>query len=353
MRSTSTILFLIFFCPLVGLATQVRVNNNLGIADEIIVHSSLADVLANHVAIGDSIILEHSLIPYDGGNITVDVMVRIFGTGYFLGDNDCTQADLRTAKIDQLTITADLVLVSGIEIETVLVEANNVRLTRCNITSHLGLGTTGPIITPFISQNFIEGSNAGALVDIANATNFIIKNNFMNNTNAAGTHNVRVTTGSGVILNNLFFGEPDNLFHNAVVQNNYFEDSEIMPASTSLTVSFNLARSTFLTAWGGAANSNYGGDPEHEPDSVYCFTLMDGVSRDGKYQLNAWNTDPNTGNPATNAGADGNDIGMYSGVTTYVLSGMPKLPSIAKYNGSVQGTQSGGSTAVVKGKSRR
>lgn len=353
MRSTSTILFLIFFCPLLGLATQVRVNNNLGMANEITVHSSLVDVLANHVVIGDSIILEHSDIPYDGGNVIVNIKVRIFGTGYFLGDNDCTQADIRSAKIDELTITTDQVQISGVEIRLCSVEANSVRVQRCNITEYLGLGTTIGINQPYISQNFIEGPNGGPILDIVDVTNYVIKNNFIHNTNIAGSHNLRVTDGSGVILNNLFFGTPDNLIHNAVVQNNYFEDSEILPASTSLTVSFNLARSTFLDSWGGAGNSNYGGSPEHEPDSVYCFTLLDGVSRDGKYQLNAWNTDPNTGNPATDAGADGNDIGMFSGVKTYVLSGMPRLPSIAEYNGSIQGTQGGGSTAVVKAKSRR
>ncbi|MFT4679576.1 MAG: hypothetical protein ACI84C_001532 [Flavobacteriales bacterium] len=353
MRSTSTLLFLIFFCPSLGLATQVRVNNNPGMANEVTIHSSLVDVLANHVVVGDSILLEHSDTPYDGGNVTVSIQVRIFGTGFFLGDNDCTQADLRTAKIDELTIEADLVLVSGIEIGRCSIEADFVRVNRCNISEYLGLGTTGSINTPRVGQNFIEGSNAGPILDIVDVTNYVIKNNFIHNTNTSGSHNMRVTDGSGVILNNLFFGTPDNLIHNAVVQNNYFEDSEIMPASSSLTVSFNLARSTFLDDWGGAVNNNYGGSAEHEPDSVYCFTLMDGVSRDAKYQLNAWNTDPNSGNPATNAGADGNDIGMFSGVKTYILSGMPGLPSVAKYSGSVQGTQGGGSNAVVKAKSRR
>ncbi|MCB0761176.1 MAG: hypothetical protein KDC12_06590 [Flavobacteriales bacterium] len=353
MRATSTLLILMLFVPLVSMGTLLRVNNNPSVADEITVHSSLADVLANHAAPGDTVLLESSDLPYDGGLITLDISLTIFGTGYFLEDNDCTQADVRPATIEELQINAPNARVAGIHIGTCNIDANQVRLMRCYITEYLGVGTASPVTSVYINGNFIEGSHATALVDLANATNITLKNNFIHNTNAGGAHNCKITTGSGVILNNLFFGEPDNLFHNAVVQNNYFELSEIDPLSTALTVSYNLASSTFLTAWGGAGNNNFGGLPEHQPDTVYCFTLMDGVSRDGKYQLNAWNTDPNSGNPAENAGADGNDIGMFSGTTTYVLSGMPPIPSVARYNGSIQGTQSGGTSATVKGKSRR
>jgi hypothetical protein len=351
MMPTRTLLLLVGLGFAATLTTQAQTLHRInadGTGDFTNITTALADV---SVTAGDTLIVEHAASTYDVTGVTVNKAVKIFGTGYFIPDNDCTQANQQVSKTGPITITADNAIIGGLQTSKVFVNANYVRVMRNNIKQYLGLGNTGNVTSVMVQQNFIEGSTDSVLVSVVNCSNFVITNNFIQNLSVSGTAiNTRVLTGNGLILNNSFHGQPNCEFHNATVQNNIFENSEFyasasggVDASTAVSVSNNLSYGTFLNSdWGQALSST------NWPDTGYCYILI-GVTRDGRYQLSStWNS-----NPATNGGADGRDIGPFGGSYPYVLSGMPPLPSVAQYSGSATGTQSGGTTSTVKGKSRR
>jgi hypothetical protein len=335
--------------PLFAGATIIRVNNTpAGAAIESSLNQAIIDALP-----GDTIIVEHSDINYDAGStITVDKDLTIFGTGYFLADNDRTQADIRQATIDAVEFVegSDGAKMAGLEIGDVIINESHVTVYRCNITGQVLFGSTTSIASSGLSQNFLKSTESDAVIRVVDCTNFFIQANYIHNENAGGTSNVRIEgSSSGLILNNLFYGDPDNVFLNAFVQNNIFQDSEFQAAtSLNVTVSNNISKTDFLnTEWGETDVALYSIDP----DSVLCHVDLAGVTRDGEFQLNSlW---PCPFNPACSGGADGNDIGMFGGTRGYVLSGMPPIPSVFEYSGSATGTNTGGTTSTVGGKSRR
>jgi hypothetical protein len=349
------VLSLILFIPFFASATIIRVNNTGAAGPS--VETSLITAIAG-ASVGDTIIVEHSSLVYDSGStISVDKDITIFGTGYFLADNAQTQADTKQAIIDAVEFVGASAgaEIAGLEIGDVTINVNSITVHRCNITGQVQIGATGNVIGAGLSQNFIKSSQGDALVRVIDATNFFVQANYIHNTNSGGTNNMRVEgTSSGLVLNNLFYGDPENIFKNGFVQNNIFEESEIdVVSSTGITVEHNMCKTTFLTD-DYPLEFNISLDfavTSIDPDSVLCHTDLAGVSRDGEFQLNGlW---PCPGNPACNAGADGNDIGMFGGTRAYVLSGMPPIPSVFEYSGSATGTNTGGTTSTVKGKSRR
>lgn len=342
MRSSHSILILGLLLISICVQSQTRHRvNNTGVSAPF----TTLDAAVAAAVDGDILILDHSDTPY---TLSSDMSKRliIYGPGYYLEDNDSTQADIRTATISSINYVSgsENSNVSGIIFDNVSIEADDIQIYRCRLDGPLIIGAAGAVDGVFINQCFMEASES-ILVDIVNATNLVFMNNFCNNLDAAGTFNFRFQDGNGLILNNVFYGTPDNIFKNATVQNNYFEKSEFNTGTSSnLVVSHNISEGIFLnTEWGEGDVNKY----EQPPDSVFCLLLLDGVTRDGKYQLR------NPGSNALGAGADGLDIGMYGGSDPYIKSGMPKIPSVWFYNGSGSGTQGGGTTVVVKTKSHK
>lgn len=303
----------------------------------------------NASADGDIIIVEHSDVSY--GNVILNRNLTIYGPGYYLQENwetDSTQWDFRPATVGTITIqnNASGASIQGVTIGNVIVEqCDSLEISRNKITGTVRLGTTGAAKNVVLTQNFIEGSPT-ILVEIVNATSYMISNNYIKNTNNSATHAVLVTSGNGLVLNNLFLGSPDNVLKNSVVQNNYFENSEIdVTNSSNLTVTHNISRSNFLaTSYGGILNNNIS---SVEPDSLYCFEMS--TSPDVVY---SW-YNPNPLNPILVPGADGKTRVMYGGARPYVPSGMPPIPSIWLISGSSTGTTTGGVSVEIKTKSRK
>jgi hypothetical protein len=298
---------------------------------------------------GDIIIVEHSDISY--GNAIVDRNVTIYGPGYYLQENwatDSTQWDFRPATIGNLTIqnSGSGATIQGVTIGSLVVEqCDSLEISRNKITGSVRLGTVGNAKNVILTQNFIEGPPS-ILVEIVNATSYMISNNYVKNTNNSATNSIFVNSGNGLVLNNLFLGSPDNVFKNSTVQNNYFEDSEIdVTNSSNLTVTHNIGRSNFLsTSYGGIVNNNIS---SVEPDSLYCFEMS--TSPDVVY---SW-YNPNPLNPILTPGADGKTRVMFGGALPYVPSGMPPIPSIWLVSGSSTGTTTGGTSVEIKTKSRK
>lgn len=368
MRSAQTFfvtLVLMLFIPLASSATIHRVNNTpeAGIGTFSSLTAALADIT---VLPNDTILVESSDITYDVGGVTVNKSVRIFGTGYFLEDNPNTQADIRPATFDDITFNgaSSMSMLGGITAQSIRINVDQIRILRCNITEWLGIGTAGNVTNCTIYQCFIQGSS-DSLVSVVNCTNYVFRNNLVNAENIACQHIMKVHSGSGLVLNNIFKGgntsSSDNIIlKNATVQNNQFAEYASFNTGTSSNVTAHncISEDDFLNNYGGLANNHTVEILTVEGysiDSLNCHSVLVGVSRDGEYQMNAIWTDishPGNPNPAYDGGADGTHIGIMGGSDPYVLSGMPPVPSVAGYTGSASGTPSGGSSATVKGTSR-
>lgn len=360
-------LALMLLIPLASLATIHRVNNTpeAGIGTFLSLNSALA---AASFAVVDTILIESSDLTYDVGGVTIDRAVRIYGTGYFLEDNPNTQADTRHATFDTITFASgsESSSLAGITTETIRVTVDQIRILRCNITEWIGIGTNGSVANCMVYQCFIQGAS-DSLISVINCSNFIFRNNLINAENDACEHIMNVHEGSGIVLNNIFKGGSTDpltsniILKNTTVQNNQFGQYATFNTGTSSNVTANncISEDDFLNSYGGGANNHVVEILTVEGysiDSMNCHSVMVGVSRDGEYQINSiWTDTSHLGNPnpAYNGGVDGTHIGVMGGTDPYVLSGMPPVPSVTGYTGSASGTVSGGSSASVKGKSRR
>lgn len=370
MRSAQTLFLttvLMLLISLASSATILRVNNTPEAGSNTYASLDLALNDASTVQI-DTILIESSDIIYDSGGVTINKQVRIYGTGFYLDDNPCTQADKRAATFNTITFGSgsEGSLLGGVIANTVRIEVSQIRLMRCNIENWLGLGTDGNITNCMVYQCFIEGEN-DSLVSIVNCTNFVFRNNLINQIDTTiSNHILKVHEGSGIILNNIFKGgnkfEVDNIvLKNTTVQNNQFGRyaSFNTTSSSNVTAHNCISEDDFLADYGGTTNNHtmeIFTVEGYSIDSLNCHSVMLGVSRDAIYQINsAWtNTShPFNPNPAYFGGADGLHIGLAGGSDPYVLSGMPPIPSVAEYSGSASGTPSSGSSAAIKGKSRR
>ena len=114
---------------------RFRVNNTGASAS----FTDLAAAIAG-VADSDILIVEHSDTKYSASPTEINKLLTIYGTGYYLEDNDSTQADIRTSSVGTLNITTDGVTISGITADTIKINANNVIVERCLILEHLIIG---------------------------------------------------------------------------------------------------------------------------------------------------------------------------------------------------------------------
>jgi hypothetical protein len=89
------------------------------------------------------------------------------------------------------------------------------------------------------------------------------------------------------------------------------------------------------------------------PDSVFCLGAAGpgSLSTDGQYQTNLGGYDPDSDNPIFDG--TNTNFGMYGGTNPYLLSGMPRIPSVYEYIGSGTGTGTSGTSSTVKSKTHK
>ena len=282
-------------------AKKWRVNNT-GIPSDFT--TANAAVNSPLVSNGDTVYFESSMLSY-GGLYLVKRLV-IIGPGYFLGENDSTQADLKPASFDQATFST----------------GSNGTIVRGMTFTHTynDLGASG--IT--LENNRIEGMS----VNSGGSGNVIIRNyittlSLTNTQNALVANNVIIksawnevcffiqTDASATVLNNIFLGKVS--IRNSVFRNNICTltaGQSPLFFSENSTVENNIGASTQF----GTTNGN---QENVDMTTVFEFT----GSSDGQYKLKA-------GSPAIGAGVGGTDCGMFGGNYPYILSGMVSGPSV-------------------------
>ncbi|MCD4819664.1 MAG: hypothetical protein K8S23_13330 [Candidatus Cloacimonetes bacterium] len=312
-------------------ATVWRLNNIPGVDADFI--TNLQDAV-DGVTSGDTIYVEQSPFSYDGATISKQVI--LIGGGYWLTENDSTQASEEESEIGGLVFNpgSEGSIVSGFAIYheltlfMITINTDNIIIERCflyfgakdydNIAPIMYINGNLNNIT--IRQNWMYYYNvSGAGVCIyfnGDSQNVLIKNNFISsNTSNLSGGSIRMEIGSTVnspqISNNIIEGEIHTF--NCVYVNNILLGGNFYNGSGGI-IANNLCNGTQFP------------DTDNNQQNVDMATVF--VDHD-LYIDNGYILAP--GSPAIGAGFNGGDCGMFSndyGGVPYVLSGLPAIPAI-------------------------
>jgi hypothetical protein len=308
-------------------ATVWRVNNNPVVNANF---STIATALSSGlVLINDTIYVEGSAQNY--GALTVNKNVVLIGTGYFLTDNDTTQAFAQPTIVTSMTISIAGARIFGFQINgQVSINANDVIFERNRINQ---TSTSGNALIVQSSRNNINirnnwiqrpitssCCNSGWALDIStSATNIFVIGNIIkagtkansNSWDQNSTGAIRMANNAtAVFANNVVLGHM-TLF-NAIFNDNIQLNGTYSPTNMVL-VSHNIGHSTqFGTSNGNQTNVNM--------STVFTYGPS-GEDVDNHYRLSATS-------PALGAGTSGIDVGAFGGDYPYYLSGLPAIPAV-------------------------
>ena len=267
----------------------------------------------------------------------------ILGPGYFLGQNDDSQAGLFSAQVDSLTFNAGSgqTLVSGLHIKDVIqintsqitLESNLVMFERNAYLIYIAAELSGIVI----KKNYIENTlnNFGSdVIEIKDGSSVTLLNNFIKqNYYTCGYVKLIKTYSSTLvnIINNTLTGCIE-LHTGATMKNNIWMNDNIVGTFTKSSGSYNVTENGTLT-----------GTTDIQSADIEAVFVGSG-STDGKWQLS-------TGSEAKGAGEGGTDCGMFGGTDPYILSGINQsLPRIYYLSSSGQGTATSGLQVHIKAK---
>jgi len=319
MKNLTFLLFLVIIFSIDLNGAVYRVNNTGADAD----YTSLQ---AAHDAAtsGDTLYVEAS--PTDYGTLIISKKIHIFGTGYFLGENLNLQANVISSKVYDIFLASgcDESTIQGMTIDHAILLSGNpaisdVIISRNHIIGGIYLSTTGLIEDMFIMQNFIEGTfNPYFSIHTLGASNknLIVMNNIFSYTGVYSRINFHAQT-SAVFLNNILA-----LFTvsttNSDFQNNVWLNAAAANPGLNL-FSYNVATATQVPA---------GSNNQQNVNSASIFVgypTQGSYTSDNRYELLP-------GSPAEGTGNGGVDCGVYGGTSSYVISGIPPIPTIYKFD---------------------
>ena len=294
-------------------ATKWRVNNTPGIDADFTTFKEAHDGAST----GDTIYFEGSPTYY-GSNDTVYRQLVIIGPGYFLNENDSTQANIVSAKLNDVVFMSgsEGSIISGMYINgNIHIGTNNITIERNFINEHLCLCAS-------------DENN-----DEYNIANCIIKQNYLKEGTYASSENTA--------LNILFY---NNIAERIILND---ESSATIENNTLITTTFlegiraynSTIRNNVLygRVYTGTANLIENNLEYITGSEVYLLT----GSSDGRYKLKE-------GSPAIGAGYDGEDCGAFGGNQPYVISGIPAGPHIFEADVSTSGSAGSGLPVILK-----
>jgi hypothetical protein len=302
-------LLLLIFATLCMTTTQVsakkwRVNNSGIPADFTTANAMINSPLVNN---GDTAYFESSMFSYGGALFTKRLVV--FGPGFFLGENDSTQANPQYATLNEATfdqgsdgtVMKGMTTNSWVTIGSGSYHVNNITLECNNLASTAVYSGSGHVII----RNYMPNLHIQA------GSNILVAGNIMTRVGGTSYPSFSMWAGaSATVSNNVFVG---NVYLvNAVFRNNIQLTTNVPDCYTvtNSVVENNIGASTqFGNARGNQQNVDM--------TTVFLYT----GSSDGKYRLKP-------GSPAIGAGVGGVDCGSFGGNYPYVLSGMVSGPSV-------------------------
>jgi len=313
--------FLFLFSLLFSLdldAAVYRVNNTGADAD-------YTDIQAAHDAAspGDTLYVEASPTSY--GTLTISKKIHIFGTGFFLGENLNLQANVVPSKIDYIYLASgcDESTVQGMAIIFHILTSGNpsfadVIISRNYINGGIYLNSTALIEDIFVLGNYIRGSyNTYYSIRTLGTSNknLVVLNNIFDYGSVYSYISFHGQT-SAIFTNNIFLNSSVSAV-NSDFQNNVFLTSSVTNLNQN-TFSYNVATGTQIPA---------GSNNQQNVNNASIFVgypTQGSYTTDNRFELLM-------GSPAEGAGNGGVDCGVFGGTQPYILSGIPPIPTIYKF----------------------
>ncbi|WP_340111561.1 hypothetical protein [Maribellus mangrovi] len=290
-------------------AKSWRVNNTPGVDADF---NSLT-AARDSASAGDTLYIEGSASTY--GDFNINKKLIIIGPGYFLTENDSSQANKLDAIMNNVRIQANGIIFSGIRTTGyILNQASNTVITRNYVTdaSH-GISLAhdvNNIHDVVVSQNFCT-----QIMKNRDARDILIFNNIVSTYILLGTASDDFT---GVIKNNVV-GYYIEAVH-AEIKNNIIY-SESNPYNSNYIGYKILSGSTFQYNLFAGATVPSGIGNVANVDMSIVYTDFENQNVDNDFTLK-------DGSPAAGAGENGTDCGAFGGDQPYVLSGIPGVPHI-------------------------
>ncbi len=343
---TITILSVTCFFWLGTHATSWRLNNNPAIQADFTTFEEAHDAASP----GDTIYVEGNGTENHYGIVTITKKLIVIGPGYFLNENDSTQANKAAARFRAITINPGAegteiyglnIFYSGSGFMGITINASNVIVARNYFQAGPDRITFGPynISNVAVFQNFaysIITTNGYGV------SNLLIANNFVFTTIELNQHT------SATVINNVV--KTSVLAQYSVIKNNIIYQGTTYPFGfnfgTSNEISYNLVAGTLH----GGSNPPDPPGTDNVADIVPALIFVDfdgslGYSTDGQWQLNAAGI-------AIGAGENGVDCGMFGGPSPYILSGMAPVPHIYEAIVPISGSTITGLPVTIKIKSQ-
>lgn len=356
------IIILIFACTISMSiqAAKIRVNNRAGLSAA---HTTFASAVTA-AAVGDTLFIEGSPISY--GTVTLSKNLTVVGPGYFLTQNDSTQAIIFPATFDAMTVsstgagsTISGLTFIGAPVALLTVSANNVSVSRNFFQQNTGTSTStairisANINNTAILQNFFLVTTTTTVQPMAIElqtgphANVIISNNMImagSPPSTTTTHStattkraiVMPTNSSAVISNNTIIGDLV-LYNSTVVDNILIRGNITTNASFPINSQYNMGG---LTQW-GTANNNL-----TNINMTTMFAQTGLVTEDRYWLLSGGSSANGTSSTGSNRGATG-------GTMPYKLSGIPPFPAVWSATVPPTGSASSNLNVNVKAKAHR
>ena len=160
------------FCGIIYGQHLIRVNNDPAADGDYLTLQEAND----NAAAGDTIYVEGSINNYADGAI-IDKRLTIIGPGYFLSENDSTQANALYAKFDggiNFSTGSAGSVIAGIDCN-ITISVDNITVKRCNAGSIILYADVKNIL---ITQNYVSSIWTSSYGKI---TNSVISNNIISN----------------------------------------------------------------------------------------------------------------------------------------------------------------------------
>lgn len=345
-RKTFVLLITILISVNQSFAGKWRVNSNTDIN---------ADFSSLHTAINSSSVNAGDTLYCEGGSyfgdVSVDKHIVIIGPGYFLSQNDSTQAYTAASSIQNLTFKpgSDNSKIMGMKILGTLSIGNDSQYdTVSNIT----------IMRNHIYQ--IRDNGRTYNYDASKFYNIKIINNYITYSVSFSQYTKTLFLKNNIILYTVSLSPVTaDVINNTIIYDHYsnsafsakncnINNNIIINPGTGAALStqtYNLSENNNLSnnIISDATNAN---NPSNYYSATLAATVENSGSPDAKYQLK-------TGSPAIGYGTNGDDCGAFGGSQPYVLSGQPFLvPHI--YEATIPGSvnKSNGLNIIIKAKAQ-
>ena len=303
-----------------------RVNN---MPDNHADFTSLTDAI-EAASDGDIIYIEGTGFVYDEATIILTKSLTIYGSGYYLLENEDTQANqlpVELGMIVEIDAGAEGSKFCGLKFQGwhVYIGTSDITFERCYIHAEMRLHSSEQAISNFMMKQCVLSEGLWVWTMNYNSSNITFLNNIF-----YGDLTLLSELGNYIVKSNVFNGAYSQLRAvNCLIQNNIVDGGIPCDANDNNLVENNIIGTGEMP---GTGTNNIGGIDFTE----IFIDYPDGAntSPDAMYELKA-------GSDAQGHGVGGIDCGIFDGDFPYVLSGMPPIPRFYEADISSAGTSEG------------